>query len=109
MVSNSNLEHSKSKESATGYDIKMDSITSGIESLSNHLFKWIDETANDIYAIWDETGHLVYISNSIKRLLGYDKNEIKGISWDELLDDDGEIGRASCRERVRLADRERES
>ena len=89
MVSNSNLEHSKSKESATGYDIKMDSITSGIESLSNHLFKWIDETANDIYAIWDETGHLVYISNSIKRLLGYDKNEIKGISWDELLDDDG--------------------
>lgn len=83
MVSNLNNNENLSEEMIVNKNINLTSY----ESVNNLLY-WIEETAYDVYSIWDEFGKLVYITKSIEYLLGYNQEEIRGISWKDLLNEE---------------------
>jgi len=53
--------------------------------LPRPVLDWIDHHSHDIIAVWDKNGQLLYISNSVERILGYTPLNLLGISWEKLI------------------------
>lgn len=54
-----------------------------LSSLPSTILEWIDKNGNDIVAVWDNNGLLIYISQSVERLLGYKVADLIGMRWYE--------------------------
>ncbi|MFZ3577723.1 ATP-binding protein [Virgibacillus sp. DJP39] len=60
-------------------------IYSEMSELPPDIINWIENNSNELISIWDNTGKAMFFSNSIKRILGYTKNDLEDKSWFELV------------------------
>ncbi|WP_077326452.1 ATP-binding protein [Virgibacillus siamensis] len=75
---NINMERSE-----VSHRTQIEEFFSGLASLPTTLLEWIDKNSNDIVTVWEAKGKLVFISNSVKQLLGYQPAELLGSEWHE--------------------------
>lgn len=59
-----------------------------LADLPRSILNLVDEHSHEIVAVWNKHYKLVFISKSVKSILGYDPSELRGISWDELISSD---------------------
>ena len=54
-----------------------------LSTLPPEILKWLDTKSTNTLLIWDHSNKIIYISESVTSLLGYETDEILGISWEE--------------------------
>ncbi|RKQ17411.1 PAS domain S-box protein [Oceanobacillus bengalensis] len=55
------------------------------------MLDWIEYNQGEIIIIWNKVGEIVFISNSVERLLGYKKSELLGRYWREFVSLEEEV------------------
>lgn len=55
-------------------------------ALPSFLLTWIDMYSNDIIVVWNKLGEMLFVSESIVSLLGYDRSEFLGVNWQKLIE-----------------------
>lgn len=80
--------------------------------LAEQRFRWVAESITDVIFLTDLDAHVVWVSDSVERLLGYSPAQFKGIVGHDLAHpEDVDLARAVCerisagevvRERIRL-------
>lgn len=84
----SNINNNQSNETFTEYKVSDTKTDPNLTALTGEVLEWVEDTANDVYAIWDEEGTLIHISKSVEKMLGYTMEELKSLTWQVLLDDE---------------------
>lgn len=58
-----------------------------ITTLPHYLLQWIENNSEDIVMVWDKSNQIIYISKSVESLLGFERSELIGRLWYDLIHD----------------------
>lgn len=72
------IEKNTIPDGITNNEVKLDYFT---------LLKWIETTTDEVYLVWNRKGKLIYVTETIKELLGYHSNSLKNTSVKEMVED----------------------
>ncbi|BAC13636.1 ATP-binding protein [Oceanobacillus iheyensis] len=53
--------------------------------LPDEIINWIDKKSDGIFVLLDIVGEILYITESIKRILGFSPSKVVGLNWDEMV------------------------
>lgn len=73
----------RNNNSSTNDTINEQSIFSDMSELPEQMISWIEGNSNELITVWDKTGKALFISKSVKRILGYTLSDFHGSSWDD--------------------------
>ncbi|MCF3942342.1 ATP-binding protein [Oceanobacillus alkalisoli] len=68
------------------YSLKFDQqqlLFSNFPKLPTNILEWMGSHLNDAFIVWDEKDRICFVSQSIKKLLGYKQEELIGNPWYE--------------------------
>jgi len=54
-----------------------------LAELPIEILRWMDTNSTNTLMIWDNSNKIIYVSNSITSLLGYQTDELLGVNWEE--------------------------
>lgn len=77
------LEFGNYDDSNTTKLKQLENYSSDLASLPSFILKGLNKINNDIIVICDHKGKIVFISNNVELILGYEISDILGIDWDE--------------------------
>ncbi|MFS0751713.1 ATP-binding protein [Oceanobacillus sp. 1P07AA] len=53
--------------------------------LPDEIINWIDKKSDGIFVLLDLVGRILYITESIERILGFSPSKLVGLHWDEMV------------------------
>ncbi|WP_424474951.1 ATP-binding protein [Oceanobacillus kimchii] len=53
--------------------------------LPDEIINWIDKKSDGIFVLLDSVGEILYITESIERILGFSPSKLVGLHWDEMV------------------------
>lgn len=56
-----------------------------LKELPAYMLDWVENNCCETISIWDEDGYLIFVSKSIKQILGIDSERFIGTHWSTLL------------------------
>ncbi|MDY0396452.1 PAS domain-containing protein [Virgibacillus halophilus] len=56
-----------------------------LKELPAYILDWMEDNCCETVSIWDEDGYLLFISKSIKQILGIEREKFIGSHWSKLL------------------------
>jgi len=85
-IENIKGENQKNKDTTSDETVHNNQhMLSSFSTLPSIVLDWIEGNTSEVFIIWDLKGKALFVSDSVKHVFGYEKSEIIGAYWYELL------------------------